>query len=259
VESQTQSFSESITSFTDLISCASDTYEFFLYAPCENKLQLKEEVEPTCSDGTDCASSTAVEIITGPTLGEAASGTIVSILLFRVIETNRRRLFSKTETCALIRTFGHKICVSAIIKTVTNFCRRLNDDQAVFNRCWIIWESLRGPVILVAMSTKKLKKSKSSSARPEAVRTKRTPSSDPVIAALAQEARVGTFGWEDLSDEEVLLRKFDLMNAFGPCIGITRMDRYQRALRMGKSPPEYILSLLQARDAHHASLFQRTM
>ncbi len=43
--------------------------------------------------------------------------------------------------------------------------------------------------------------------------------------------------WDNLSEDEVLLRKFDLDPRFGPCMGITRKQRYSALLRtFGFSP-----------------------
>ena len=66
------------------------------------------------------------------------------------------------------------------------------------------------------------------------------------LRALAASARSGTIGWEDLSDAEVLLRRWDMDLKFGPSTGMTRMERWERALAFGLNPPTYIRELLQS-------------
>ncbi|KAF5840055.1 DNA polymerase delta, subunit 4-domain-containing protein [Dunaliella salina] len=45
---------------------------------------------------------------------------------------------------------------------------------------------------------------------------------------------------------EQLLRQFDLNSAFGPCIGMTRLARWDRAHRFGKKPPAEIRDALKS-------------
>eukprot|EP00051_Salpingoeca_urceolata_P026991 m.479601 g.479601 ORF g.479601 m.479601 type:complete len:130 (+) comp21515_c0_seq1:89-478(+) len=40
------------------------------------------------------------------------------------------------------------------------------------------------------------------------------------------------------------LRKFDLDPKFGPCIGLSRRERFQLAVQDGLSPPAHVLSLV---------------
>ncbi|KAL8619086.1 hypothetical protein ACOMHN_019358 [Nucella lapillus] len=56
------------------------------------------------------------------------------------------------------------------------------------------------------------------------------------------------------SDEEVL-REFDLALEFGPCIGISRLERWQRAQRHSLSPPPLVKDLL-IKHAQHATYTQ---
>src|SRR6201989_301955 len=46
---------------------------------------------------------------------------------------------------------------------------------------------------------------------------------------------------------KTILRSFDLNYDFGPCVGIPRMDRWDRAHRRGLNPPEIVSSLLVPR------------
>ncbi len=50
--------------------------------------------------------------------------------------------------------------------------------------------------------------------------------------------------WDDEVDDEVLLRKFDLDLKYGPCSGLNRMQRWQRAQSLGLEPPSYIFDIL---------------
>ncbi|KAF5450575.1 hypothetical protein F2P56_030910 [Juglans regia] len=57
-------------------------------------------------------------------------------------------------------------------------------------------------------------------------------------------------GSPDLKDEydesEEVLRQFDLNMAYGPCLGMTRQARWERARRLGLNPPDEIERLLKA-------------
>ncbi|KAG5953333.1 hypothetical protein E4U53_005979 [Claviceps sorghi] len=49
---------------------------------------------------------------------------------------------------------------------------------------------------------------------------------------------------EGLSVHEKLLRYFDVCSQYGPCIGIDRTKRWQRAERLGLNPPIEVLAVL---------------
>ncbi|KAF8060615.1 POLD4 [Scenedesmus sp. PABB004] len=48
----------------------------------------------------------------------------------------------------------------------------------------------------------------------------------------------------DVSEEERLLRAFDLETRFGPCAGLSRLERWERAEKFGLSPPPAVKALL---------------
>ncbi|KAF8380835.1 hypothetical protein HHK36_028330 [Tetracentron sinense] len=49
-----------------------------------------------------------------------------------------------------------------------------------------------------------------------------------------------------LKDEhEEVLRQFDMNMAYGPCIGMTRLDRWERANDLGLNPPRDVEGLLK--------------
>ncbi|XP_043825452.1 DNA polymerase delta subunit 4 [Dromiciops gliroides] len=43
-----------------------------------------------------------------------------------------------------------------------------------------------------------------------------------------------------------ILRQFDLDRHFGPCTGITRLQRWERAEQLGLDPPHEVLKVLRA-------------
>ncbi|KXH68449.1 DNA polymerase delta [Colletotrichum salicis] len=58
----------------------------------------------------------------------------------------------------------------------------------------------------------------------------------------------------DVSLAERVLRYFDVSSQYGPCIGLQRMKRWQRAERLGLNPPIEVLAvLLKEEKKGHAS------
>ncbi|KAI5925525.1 DNA polymerase delta, subunit 4-domain-containing protein [Camillea tinctor] len=49
---------------------------------------------------------------------------------------------------------------------------------------------------------------------------------------------------EDLSVAEKVLRYWDVSSQYGPCVGISRVKRWQRADRLGLNPPVEVLAVL---------------
>jgi DNA polymerase delta subunit 4 len=45
-----------------------------------------------------------------------------------------------------------------------------------------------------------------------------------------------------------ILRNFDLSPRYGPCVGMTRMERYKRAEKMGLHPPPEVLKILETEE-----------
>ncbi|PFX29653.1 DNA polymerase delta subunit 4-like [Stylophora pistillata] len=48
----------------------------------------------------------------------------------------------------------------------------------------------------------------------------------------------------DLAKELLMLKEFDLDSEFGPCIGITRLQRWERAKEYGLFPPEEVKEII---------------
>ncbi|KAF9626757.1 hypothetical protein IFM89_038975 [Coptis chinensis] len=49
---------------------------------------------------------------------------------------------------------------------------------------------------------------------------------------------------DDYSEEEEVLRQFDMNMAYGPCVGMSRLGRWERANKLGLNPPKQIEGLL---------------
>lgn len=83
-----------------------------------------------------------------------------------------------------------------------------------------------------------------------AVEGARTTKSQDAAAALAAAQAVAT--------PEVVLRAFDLELQYGPCTGLTRLERWERAKQLGFEPPESICKLLKELPAsQQISVFGR--
>ncbi|KAG7093140.1 hypothetical protein E1B28_009423 [Marasmius oreades] len=49
---------------------------------------------------------------------------------------------------------------------------------------------------------------------------------------------------ERIKDEQQTLREFDLNGKWGPAVGLTRLERWKRAIDLGLSPPKNVYHLL---------------
>lgn len=61
---------------------------------------------------------------------------------------------------------------------------------------------------------------------------------------------------EDYDKNEEMLRQFDMNMAYGPCLGMTRLGRWERALRLGMNPPDEIDKLLKTEKVKQDCLWQ---
>ncbi|KAI7853971.1 DNA polymerase delta, subunit 4-domain-containing protein [Circinella umbellata] len=59
---------------------------------------------------------------------------------------------------------------------------------------------------------------------------------------------------EHLSQVDILLRKFDLDYQFGPCVGLTRLERWNRAKKLGLNPPQEVKDVLD--DTNKPCVFE---
>ncbi|XP_078149907.1 DNA polymerase delta subunit 4-like isoform X2 [Carex rostrata] len=53
---------------------------------------------------------------------------------------------------------------------------------------------------------------------------------------------------DEYGEEEEVLRQFDMDMKYGPCIGIDRLDRWERAAAMGLHPPPHVRDLISAQS-----------
>ena len=49
----------------------------------------------------------------------------------------------------------------------------------------------------------------------------------------------------DYDDVEEILRQFDMNMAYGPSLGITRLERFERSQRLGLNPPLHVKDVLE--------------
>ncbi|GAA0160492.1 hypothetical protein Leryth_013680 [Lithospermum erythrorhizon] len=60
---------------------------------------------------------------------------------------------------------------------------------------------------------------------------------------------------DNYDDNEEMLRQFDMNMAYGPCLGMSRLDRWERAVALGLNPPETIEHLLKLSDVRLGCLW----
>lgn len=60
---------------------------------------------------------------------------------------------------------------------------------------------------------------------------------------------------DDYDANEEVLRQFDMNTAYGPCIGLSRMARWERARKLGMNPPGDVERLLKAGKVQGHSLW----
>ncbi|PWA38151.1 polymerase delta 4 [Artemisia annua] len=78
--------------------------------------------------------------------------------------------------------------------------------------------------------------------------SKSKPKSKSIGSSVAQPPALIAHGSLDLKENrdanEEVLRQFDMNMVYGPCVGMKRMDRWNRASSLGLNPPENIHHLL---------------
>jgi DNA polymerase delta, subunit 4 len=60
--------------------------------------------------------------------------------------------------------------------------------------------------------------------------------------------------WPKISREENILRDFDLSLKYGPSRGLTRLQRYNRAVKFNLEPPAEVLALLTSKESQTSVL-----
>ncbi|KAG6605696.1 DNA polymerase delta subunit 4 [Cucurbita argyrosperma subsp. argyrosperma] len=85
--------------------------------------------------------------------------------------------------------------------------------------------------------------------KPSSRKTKSRANSATLDSDAVQPAALISHGSLDLRDDygesENILRQFDMNMAYGPCLGMTRMERWELARKLGLNPPKEIESLLK--------------
>ncbi|CAL0324501.1 unnamed protein product [Lupinus luteus] len=57
------------------------------------------------------------------------------------------------------------------------------------------------------------------------------------------------------NENETMLREFDMNMAYGPCVGMSRKERLERAQKLGLNPPIEIKKLLENEKVQSQSLW----
>ncbi|XP_019181330.1 PREDICTED: uncharacterized protein LOC109176346 [Ipomoea nil] len=111
---------------------------------------------------------------------------------------------------------------------------------------------------------KQQKKGGISKAKPKSKTASSSSSSTPKHSAsfganLTQPPALVSHGSLDLQDEydekEVVLRQFDMNMAYGPCLGMSRLERWERAKSLGMNPPNDLLRILEGKNARQECLW----
>ncbi|KAJ2986994.1 hypothetical protein NUW58_g4752 [Xylaria curta] len=66
---------------------------------------------------------------------------------------------------------------------------------------------------------------------------------------IESERRTRRLHQEDLTVAEKILRYWDVSSQYGPCVGVSRLKRWQRADRLGLNPPVEVLAVLMQEEA----------
>ncbi|KAI1364929.1 DNA polymerase delta, subunit 4-domain-containing protein [Xylaria arbuscula] len=65
---------------------------------------------------------------------------------------------------------------------------------------------------------------------------------------IENERRTKRLHQDDLSLAEKILRYWDVSSEYGPCVGVSRLKRWQRADKLGLNPPVEVLAVLMRED-----------
>ncbi|OWM82245.1 hypothetical protein CDL15_Pgr001819 [Punica granatum] len=67
----------------------------------------------------------------------------------------------------------------------------------------------------------------------------------------------GSLDLKEINDEnEEVLRQFDMNMAYGPCLGMSRLARWERAQKLGLNPPKEIESFLKRGKVNSECLWE---
>ncbi|XP_006349440.1 DNA polymerase delta subunit 4-like [Solanum tuberosum] len=60
---------------------------------------------------------------------------------------------------------------------------------------------------------------------------------------------------DDYDENEELLRQFDMNMTYGPCLGLSRLDRWERAKSFGLNPPRDVEPILRSSKVRNECLW----
>ncbi|KAJ1981005.1 DNA polymerase delta subunit 4 [Dimargaris xerosporica] len=89
-----------------------------------------------------------------------------------------------------------------------------------------------------------------------------SPQGGKAIAAPGRSMALGTqpaHGRDVDESDLALLRQFDLNDAYGPCVGLTRAVRWNRAFRLGCRPPASVKRALTNAHYEHSPAVHESM
>ncbi|XP_077234793.1 polymerase delta 4 [Tasmannia lanceolata] len=99
-------------------------------------------------------------------------------------------------------------------------------------------------------SAKTPSKSKPSNSKKSSLSLGSDPAQSPVLVSHA------SFDLQDDFDKhEEVLRQFDMNMSYGPCLGLSRMERWERANNLGLKPPKDVEILLKGGNVGLESLW----
>ncbi|KZS94663.1 DNA polymerase delta, subunit 4 [Sistotremastrum niveocremeum HHB9708] len=64
---------------------------------------------------------------------------------------------------------------------------------------------------------------------------------------------------DDLTKVDIILRVFDTNYKYGPCVGLTRLERWEMAERLGLNPPKEIREILTTKEGMEDTRYSQTM
>eukprot|EP00252_Welwitschia_mirabilis_P005454 TRINITY_DN15941_c0_g1_i2.p1 TRINITY_DN15941_c0_g1~~TRINITY_DN15941_c0_g1_i2.p1 ORF type:complete len:124 (+),score=28.39 TRINITY_DN15941_c0_g1_i2:105-476(+) len=84
-----------------------------------------------------------------------------------------------------------------------------------------------------------------------------TPSTASLFSPSTQPAALPNDRPGDDHDAiENILKQFDMDMKYGPCIGVSRRDRWERAFKFGLNPPENVKLILESADSSSECLWE---
>lgn len=60
---------------------------------------------------------------------------------------------------------------------------------------------------------------------------------------------------DNYDQNEEVLRQFDMNMVYGPCLGMNRLDRWERAKKLGMNPPADVERLLRSNKVRNECLW----